>query len=141
MSASIDYNGDPKLIMLSMVAALFAAVMAWQLNRLLEYLPERFLFILAPLQEEAVKTIPAIYMGAAIFFTHMFFGAAEGLWEILSHRRNGLYAGLAALASHSTFGSIAALTYTLVDAVLPAILAGYLVHLSWNYMVRILAGH
>lgn len=127
-------------MLLSMAVALFAAALAWQLNRLLGYLPDRYLFFLAPLQEEAVKTFPAIYMGASIFFIHVLFGAVEAVWEIFSYYRNGFFAGLAALASHSAFGFITASTYALYDAALPAVLAGYLAHTTWNYMVRVLTG-
>lgn len=139
MSVSQDYSADSNLILLSIAAALLAAVLAWQLNRLLVYLPGRFLLFLAPLQEEAVKTLLAVYFGAYIFLSHMFFGAVEAVWEISFQRRNSFYAGLAALASHSVFGFIAAFVYALFDAALPAVFAGYLVHLTWNYVVKVLA--
>ncbi|MDD4169639.1 MAG: hypothetical protein PHD36_05180 [Desulfotomaculaceae bacterium] len=136
---SLHYYGDSKLVLLSTAIALLAAALAWQLNRLLKNLPDRYLFFLAPFQEEAVKTFPAIYMGVSIFFIHVLFGAVEAVWEIFSCCRNGFFAGLAALASHSAFGFITASTYALYDASLPAIFAGYLAHISWNYVVMLLA--
>ncbi|MDD3654112.1 MAG: hypothetical protein PHO01_08010 [Desulfotomaculaceae bacterium] len=120
---------------MSIAVALFAAALAWQLNRFLINLPDRYLFFLAPLQEEAVKTLPAIYTDAPIFLVHVLFGAVEAVWEIYSHKRNGFFAGLAALASHSAFGFITALIYSLNNTALLAIMAGYLVHTLWNYMV------
>lgn len=114
---------------------LFAAALAWQFNKVLVRLPVRRLILLAPLVEEATKTIAAVFLAVDIFFTHFFFGVVEGTWEIFSARRNGFYAGLSALASHSIFGAITVFVYDLYGALIPALGAGYLAHAAWNYAV------
>lgn len=121
--------------LLPFLLGLFAAALAWQFNKALGRLPVRKLILLTPLVEEAAKTLLAVYFAANIFFTHFFFGAVEGSWEMFSVRRNGFYAGLSALASHSVFGAITVLVHELYGALLPALAAGYLVHAAWNYAV------
>ena len=61
--------------------------------------------------------------------THLAFGAVEGLWEYLN-RRNGYYAGLAALASHSIFGFITLSVYRYYVALTLALAAGCLTHIT-----------
>lgn len=135
MSVSLDFNGESNLVLLSLVCALFAALLAWQLNRIKVYLPGPNIVYYTPLVEELSKTFPAVLIGASLFFTHAFFGMIEAVWELFSLRRNSLYAGLAALASHSIFGLITTLAYERYGAVAPAFFAGYLAHAAWNYTV------
>jgi len=132
---SLDFNGDANLALLSMAVALFAAGLAWQLNRLTKYLSGPHMVYIAPLSEEFSKTVPAILIGASLFFTHVFFGVIEAVWELFSQRRNGFYAGLAALVSHSIFGFITTLVYERYETAPPALLAGYLAHAAWNHTV------
>ncbi|OPY58861.1 MAG: hypothetical protein A4E55_00592 [Pelotomaculum sp. PtaU1.Bin035] len=135
MSVSLDSCREANLAILSLAAALFAVALAWQLNLALARLPGTYRVYLAPLSEEAAKTCTAVYTGASLFFTHALFGAAEAAWELLSQRRNGFYAGMAALASHSIFGIISVSVFELYDATLPALVAGYLAHTAWNFIV------
>jgi len=114
---------------------LFAAALAWQLNKLLVRFPAGRLILLTPLVEETAKTLAAVFLTVDIFFTHFFFGAVEGAWEMFSARRNGFYAGLSALASHSIFGTITIFVYDLYGALIPALGAGYLAHAAWNYAI------
>jgi len=136
---SPDFKGEAGLVVLSLAAALSAAALAWQLNRALAHLPGGYRVYLAPLQEEFVKTFLALFFGASLFFTHVLFGAVEAVMELLYQRRNSLYAGLAALLSHTFFGFITAVAYALYEAMLPALVAGYLTHTAWNYTVEVLA--
>jgi len=135
---SPDFKGETSLVILSLAVALSAAALVWQLNRALACLPSVYRVYLAPLQEEVAKTLPAVFLGAPLFFTHMLFGAIEAAWELLYQRRNSLYAGLAALLSHTVFGFVTASIYTPYEAVLPALAAGYLTHAAWNYTVEVL---
>lgn len=114
---------------------LFAAALAWQLNKLLVRLPANKLILLTPLVEETAKTLFAVLLSVDIFFTHFFFGVVEGVWEMFTARRNGFYAGLSALASHSIFGTITVFVYDLYGALIPALGAGYLAHAAWNYAI------
>jgi hypothetical protein len=135
VSVSLDFNGNANLALLSIAVALFAAGLVWQLNRLQAYLSSPYIVYIAPLAEEFSKTVPAILIGASLFFTHVFFGVIEAVWEWFSQRRNGFYAGLAALASHSIFGFITVLVYERYGTAPPALLAGYLAHMAWNHTV------
>ncbi|BAF58295.1 MAG: hypothetical protein HPY89_09780 [Pelotomaculum sp.] len=121
-------------MLMSLVLAVPAAVLAWLANCLLGGLPLKKKVIVASFVEEALKTLPAAFFSASIFLTHLFFGAAEGIWEILAGRRNGFYAGLSALASHSLFGCITLFACDFYGVV-PALAAGYLAHALWNYAV------
>lgn len=114
---------------------LFAAALAWNLNKLLVRLPVGRLILLTPLVEETAKTLAAVLLAVDIFFTHLFFGVVEGAWEMFTARRNGFYAGLSALASHSIFGTITVVMYDLYGALIPALGAGYLAHAAWNYAI------
>jgi hypothetical protein len=58
----------------------------------------------------------------------------EGLWEYFN-RRNGYYAGLAALFSLTFFGFITVSVYRFYVMLTPAIAAGCLMHIGWNYLV------
>lgn len=89
---------------------------------------------MAPLVEETSKTAAAVILGGEIFLTHLFFGVVEGFWEYYN-RRNGYYAGLAAVASHSIFGFITFSVYYFYGILAPALTAGCLAHIAWNYLV------
>lgn len=117
------------------LVGLLAAGLAWRLNTALSRMPAGRLVWLAPMVEETAKTLPAVFFGADIFFTHFFFGAAEGAWELFSDRRNGFYAGLSALVSHSIFGAATVFVYNLYGYPALALGTGYLAHAAWNYMV------
>lgn len=114
---------------------LLAAGLAWRLNRALGRMPAGRLVWLTPMVEEPAKTLPAVFFGADVFFTHFFFGAVEGTWELFSARRNGSYAGLSALVSHSIFGAATVFVYNFYGYPALALVAGYLTHAAWNYMV------
>jgi len=126
---------------LSLLAGLLAAAAAWQWNRGFAHLSEvgqctcPLVSLLAPLGEEAAKTLLAMLLGADIFLSHFFFGAVEGIWEVFSVRRGGFYAGLAALAGHSVFGYLTVFALEWYGALLPALAAGYLAHTVWNFTV------
>ena len=118
-----------------LLLGVLAAALAWQANKILGRAPVKIRSALSPLAEEAAKTLPAALLSANIFFTHFFFGAVEGGWEMLSGRRNGFYAGLSALASHSVFGALTLLVYDLQGSLLASLAAGFLAHAAWNYAV------
>ncbi|OPX89613.1 hypothetical protein [Pelotomaculum sp. PtaB.Bin117] len=141
MSVSLNSIEGSGPVLLSLAGALFAAGLAWQLNRCRAYLPGLNMVYYTPLVEEFAKTVPAVLIGASLFFTHVFFGVVETVWELFSRRRNGLYAGLAALAGHSIYGFITAMAYERYGAVAPALFAGYLAHAAWNFTVASLVNY
>ncbi|HOV79162.1 MAG TPA: hypothetical protein PK728_03580 [Bacillota bacterium] len=112
-----------------------AAFFAWHVNRMIGSRPPARQVYIAPLAEEALKTLPAVFFSVDIFFTHFFFGAAEGIWETIAVRRNGFYAGLSSLASHSVFGCLTFLTYNFFGNPVTALAAGCLAHTAWNFTV------
>lgn len=116
-----------------------AAALAWEVNKFSGQWAGTRLIYLVPLVEEVSKTAPAVLFGGDILLTHLSFGAVEGIWEYFN-RRNGFYAGLAALASHSVFGFITLSVYR-VYAMLPALAAGFLAHTAWNYLVMRYMAH
>ncbi|HBC93822.1 MAG TPA: hypothetical protein DCZ10_13240 [Pelotomaculum sp.] len=111
-----------------------AAVLAWEVNKHFGEWSGKRREYLAPLVEESLKTAAAVLCGGNILLTHLSFGAVEGFWEYFN-RRNGYYAGLAALASHSIFGFITVSVYRFYGTLPPALGAGILVHLAWNFLV------
>jgi len=127
----------PDSLLRSVLLGLFAAGPAWQLNKFLGRLPGTAPVYLAPLVEEAAKTGPAALFAADIFFTHFVFGLAEGAWELVSGRRNGFYAGLGAVLTHSVFGSITVFVLQTCGSLLPALAAACLGHALWNHVVLV----
>jgi hypothetical protein len=118
-----------------------AAALAWEVNKFSGRLIGTKWIYLVPVVEEVSKTAAAVLFGGDILLTHLSFGAVEGFWEYFD-RRNGFYAGLAALASHSVFGFITLSVYRYYGSLPPALGAGFLVHTTWNYLViRYLAQH
>jgi hypothetical protein len=111
-----------------------AAALAWEVNKLLGARAGKGRVYLAALVEEISKTAAAVLFGGDILLTHLSFGAVEGFWECFN-RRNGYYAGLAALASHSVFGYITLSVYHFYGTTAPALGAGVLAHITWNYLV------
>ncbi len=133
--STLSFGLGVSALPLSLFTGVLAAVLVWQLNKVITSLiPERRV-LLSPLGEEAVKTLLAVLFGANIFLAHFFFGAVEGVWEMFSVRRGGFYAGLSALASHSIFGYITVFVYETWGVLLLALEAGYLVHVTWNYVI------
>ncbi|MDD4238529.1 MAG: hypothetical protein PHT62_08235 [Desulfotomaculaceae bacterium] len=117
-----------------------AAALAWQVNKFLGKWAGKKWVYLAPLVEETSKTTAAVLCGGDILLTHLSFGAVEGCWEYFN-RRNGYYAGMAALASHSIFGFITLSVYRFYGILTPAMVAGCLAHIVWNYLVMHYLAH
>lgn len=118
---------------LSLFLGIMAAALAWQVNAFLGKQPGNRKY-LSPLVEEVCKTAAAVLFAGDILLTHLFFGAVEGFWEYFN-RRNGYYAGLAALATHTVFGFITLSVYRFYDTIALALLAGFLAHIAWNHLV------
>ncbi|TEB08434.1 hypothetical protein Psch_01997 [Pelotomaculum schinkii] len=111
-----------------------AAALAWEVNKHFGRWAGKRWEYLAPLVEEISKTAAAVLFGGDILLTHLSFGAVEGFWEYFN-RRNGYYAGLAALASHSIFGFITLSVYRFYGTLPPALGAAFLTHMAWNCLV------
>lgn len=114
---------------------MLASVLAWQFNRITGAGTVKKQVYLAPLAEEAVKTLPAAFLTADIILTHFFFGAVEGTWEIATKGRNSFYSGLSSVASHSIFGYLTFFAFNLSGSLVTALAGGYFAHALWNYAV------
>jgi len=119
---------------LSLFLGAAAAALSWEGNKLIGKWSGKGWVYLAALLEETSKTGAAVIFGGDILLTHLFFGAVEGCWEYFN-RRNGFYAGLTALASHSIFGFITLSAYRFYGTLPPAVGAGLLSHIVWNFLV------
>lgn len=118
------------------IAGILASSSAWLLNRLaIKALGPAAIIYLIPLLEEAVKTLWAFYWGIPIFFTHLFFGGVEAIYDLETSRRNGFWAGLTSFFSHLVFGLVAMEVYSSGRKVVFGILASYVVHMLWNLLV------
>jgi hypothetical protein len=129
------FTAAPGFLLRSVLLGLFAAGLAWHLNKCLGRLPGATPARLAPLVEEAAKTVPAALFAADIFSVHFVFGLAEGAWEFGSGRRNGFYAGLWAVVTHSVFGFITVFVLQTCGSLAPALAAACLSHAVWNHVV------
>lgn len=135
MSPLDFFTAAPGSLLRSVLLGLGAAGLAWQMNKFLGRLPGAAPARLAPLVEEAAKTAPAALFAADIFFTHFVFGLVEGAWELVSGRRNGFYAGLWAVVTHSVFGFITVFVLQTCGSLAPALAAACLGHAVWNHVV------
>lgn len=122
--------------MIIVLAGLFAAVTAWQLNKLaIKFFGPGAIAYLIPLLEEGSKTLWAFYLGVPVFFSHFIFGGIEAIYDLGTSRRNGFSAGIISFLSHMIFGLISMQVLRSVQNVYLAVGAGYLVHMVWNTIV------
>ncbi|MTI82116.1 MAG: hypothetical protein FH758_14845 [Firmicutes bacterium] len=116
------------------LSGLSAAFLSWLLNgRLLNVYKNKAVIYIGPVVEEASKTGMAVFTGAPVFLTHTVFGMLEAVWEVGSYRR-GTAAGMAALATHATYGLI---THYLMElyGVFFAMAMAVIIHVIWNYWI------
>ena len=122
--------------MVIIIAGILASASAWLLNRLaIKALGPSAIIYLIPLLEETVKTLWAFYWGIPIFFTHLFFGGVEAIYDLGSSCRNGVWAGLTSFFSHLVFGLVAMEVYLSGRRIIYAIIASFVVHMLWNLFV------
>lgn len=122
-------------ILLLLPAAVLAAAISWLANSyILPKLGNRGIEFVTPVAEELAKTGSALFLGAAILWTHTIFGLIEALVELYRRGAGGIAAAWLALAAHSLFGLITALVYS-GYGFLTALLLASTAHIAWNWSV------
>ncbi len=122
-----------------LAAGLLAAAVSFAANRFLfRRLGNASLVVPIPLVEEATKTVSALWLGAGIFHTHLFFGLVEAALE-WRRRQNGVMAALLSAASHCVFGLLASAVHRETGVPAFGILASFSVHAAVNTMVLLRA--
>lgn len=118
------------------VLAVLMAALSFLLNRAaLRFEGVKAVITWGPTLEEAVKTVPAYWLGADILLTHVVFGAIEAGYDWLTSGRHGLAAAGLSLAGHSLFGLVTVGVLHLAGSLALALVAGMAAHLAWNVTV------
>lgn len=90
------------------------------------------IFTVSPILEEFLKTGLAIFMGGQIFFTHLTFGLAEAVLDVIRPGKRDLPAGLTGLVSHGVFGWLTQYLWQVTGNIWLAITAAIAAHGLWN---------
>lgn len=119
-----------------LIACLMAAT-SFILNR---WLWKRFgniaVISYSPLVEELAKTLPAYFLGANIFMTHMTFGLIEAVYDwVQSNSEAKAVAALLSVVGHSAFGGITWFILSQYFNIWLAVCGGVLCHVLWNMLV------
>lgn len=117
------------------IAGILASLGAWIGNRAaLKLGGVRAIVVISPLIEEIAKTGMALLTGGSLILTHGVFGLVEGLYDVWNSGTEGVKAGAVSFAGHLFYG------YTAFQVlhkfgIIPAVIAGYVVHMLWNLTV------
>ncbi len=115
------------------VLAVLMAALSFLLNRLaLRYAGVKAVITWGPALEEAVKTVPAFYLGADVLLTHVLFGVIEGGYDWRTSPRHGPAAALLSVAGHGLFGAVTVAAVYLTGSLGLALAAGIAAHIAWN---------
>lgn len=121
---------------LSMFAGAAAAAFAWVVNRLaLKLFGAMVIVCIVPFVEEVAKTGLAVLFKASIILTHGIFGLVEAIYDLVYSQKTGFIAGLASIVGHLLYGLAAAWAYWESGQIAAALMAGYLLHMLWNFIV------
>lgn len=118
-----------------LIAGILASLGAWIGNRAaLKLGGVRAIVVISPFIEEIAKTGMAFLTGSSLILTHGVFGLVEGFYDAWNSGVEGLKAGACSLVGHLFYG------YTAFQVlhkfgIIPAIMAGYVVHMLWNLTV------
>lgn len=121
--------------MMAILTGCIAAALAWSLNRRWErYSGDWIVGYLGPVAEELLKTWLAYEMQADVWLAHLTFGGIEAVldWQGAAGWRRGLGAAAASLAGHAAFGAATVAAWHYSGAVGWGVVAGCLLHCSWN---------
>lgn len=122
---------------LSLAAGLLAAVISYYLNgKALMFIGDNAVIYGAPAIEEISKTGLALLLGGNVLFSHIVFGMAEALYDVVRNRGVLSYtAGVAGLVSHAVFGIITVYAWRIFDGPLTGVVAAAVIHMLWNHMI------
>lgn len=123
-------------MLLSVLAGVSAAAIAWVTNRLaLKVFGPPVIICIVPIVEELAKTGLALLFKSSIIWTHSVFGLIEGLYDLFYTQKTGLAAGLTSITGHLLYGLITAWAFSRSGQVAVAVMSGYLAHMIWNLIV------
>lgn len=119
-----------------LVAGIFAASLAWVVNRLvIKYFGEYSIIWVIPLLEETIKTGVALLSGTSLVLTHGIFGCIEAIHDYYFSRKWGLVAGVSSVVSHLLYGWLTIWIYdNILSWVASVVLVGSL-HTFWNFIM------
>lgn len=86
----------------------------------------------SPVVEEAVKTLPAYYLGADILAVHSVFGFLEGLYDFSTSKERRTVSLLLSVVGHSLFGLITVLGRYFTGQIWLGLVGGVFTHIIWN---------
>ncbi|HOB19084.1 MAG TPA: hypothetical protein PK830_04665 [Candidatus Atribacteria bacterium] len=123
--------------MAELVLAAAALAASYIINKLLlRLLREKAVIYGAPFFEELFKTLPAYFLNRPLLHVHILFGLGEAIYDFFSSRREtGRWAALVSLLSHSAFGGLTCLLFSLTGTIYPALAGAVLAHCAWNYII------
>jgi len=119
-----------------LVAGIFAASLAWVVNRLaIKYFGEYSIIWVIPLLEETIKTSVALLSGTSLVLIHGIFGFIEAIHDYYCSRKWGLMAGISSAVSHLLYGWLTIWIYDgIFSWVVSVVLVGTL-HAFWNFIM------
>ncbi len=115
------------------IGCLMAGVSFLVNRRLLKYTGPQTLVTYSPALEEAVKTVPAYYLGADILVTHLVFGGLEAIYDWREEKN--MKAGIFSIIGHSLFGLLTLAGLRLTANLLGGLMMGLVAHFIWNIAV------
>jgi hypothetical protein len=89
-------------------------------------------FYFSPVAEEALKTLPAYYLGADILVVHSVFGFLEGAYDFVTSPQSKFTPLLLSVLGHSIFGLITVLGRYYSGEIWLGFLGGVFMHIIWN---------
>lgn len=108
------------------------AGISFLINRsLLRTLGPAVIISVSPAVEEAVKTLPAYFLGVDILLTHVIFGLLEAVYDG-RRGKTGWLAALSSVSGHGLFGLATVTMQHLTGAVAWGLIAAWLLHTGWN---------
>lgn len=123
-----------------MLSGTLAAVLAWLFNSfLIARWGKEAIWLAAPLVEESLKTGLALLLGTSLFISHLLFGLAEGIFDVLRPGRDDLPAGISGLISHGVYGWLTQTVWLASGNIWLGVAAALVVHMLWNAAVVLLA--
>lgn len=116
-----------------MLSGLLAAVLAWLINKLtVEKLGTVAIFSFVPLTEELLKTAFAFLLDSSILYTHLTFGLAEAIFDVLRPGLGQAPAGLMSLLSHGLYGWLTVKIFLWSGSIWLALAVTITLHSLWN---------
>lgn len=93
------------------------------------------IFCLVPLTEEVLKTGFALLFNSSILYTHLTFGLAEAVFDVLRPGQNQAPAGIIGIISHGFYGWLTNKVFVLSGNIWLAMAVAIVLHSLWNASV------